>query len=121
MVEKNELIHIITSFLKEIGIEVVYQNLEDSCFLPGLTIYKNSIIIDKEKLLYPGDLLHEAGHIAVTEPQQRDLIGTSEIDSNWPDEGNEITSILWSYAALYHLNISPEVVFHENGYKKQSQ
>jgi hypothetical protein len=71
-------------------------------------------------LKYPGDLLHEAGHIAVTEERLRPLIGTEEMDNDWPSLGDEIAAILWSYAALSHLNLDPKVVFHPDGYKGAS-
>ena len=121
MHSKQEIINIIVPFLEEIGINTVFTTIDNNCFLPGISIFKNSILIDTEKLEYPGDILHEAGHIAVTPTEQRSLIGTSEIDANWPTDGEEIAAILWSYAATIKLNISPEIVFHENGYKNQSR
>lgn len=110
----------IVSFLRSINIEVVEQKLPNDTFLPGLSIYSNSILIDLEKLKYPGDLLHEAGHIAVTEERIRPLIGTSKIGDNWPTDGEEIAAILWSYAASCFLNLDLEFVFHKNGYKNES-
>lgn len=115
--EREKIIH----FLEEIGIPVVETELPDDCFLPGLALEKNTILMDPERMRFPGDLLHEAGHLAVTAAEERKLIGTSEMDPAWPTEGDEIAAILWSYAALQHLNIKPEVVFHPNGYKNQSE
>lgn len=115
--EREKIIH----FLEEIGIPVVETELPDDCFLPGLALEKNTILMDPERMRFPGDLLHEAGHLAVTAVEERKLIGTSEMDPAWPTEGDEIAAILWSYAALQHLNIKPEVVFHPNGYKNQSE
>ena len=34
--------------------------------------------------------------------------------------GEEIAAMLWSYAALTHLKLNPEIVFHPNGYKGSS-
>ena len=73
--------------------------------------------MDSEKLKYPGDLLHEAGHIAVTEEKLRSLIGTEQMESSWPTDGDEIAAILWSFAACQHLGLELEVVFHPDGYK----
>ena len=42
------------------------------------------------------------------------------MDPNWPSLSDEIVSILWSYAAICHLDIKPEVVFHPDGYKNES-
>ena len=110
----------IIDFLDEIGIPVIETKLSDNCFLPGLAIEKNTILMDPERMKYPGDLLHEAGHIAVTAEELRPLIGTDEMDPSWPTDGDELAAVLWSYAALTHLDIQPEVVFHPNGYKNQS-
>lgn len=120
MKEEALVLDKILSFLKEIGIKVIEKELDDSCLLPGLGIGPNCLYLDRKKLSYPGDLLHEAGHLAVTAAEERSLIGTDDMDKNWPDGGNEMAAILWSYAAVRHLKLPPEVVFHENGYKKES-
>lgn len=112
---------LILSFLKDIGVKVVEKELDDQTFLPGLSLGPNCIYVDYSRLLYPGDLLHEAGHLAVTTSEQRTCIGAENADMNWPTDGEEIGAILWSYAALKHIGISEQVVFHPNGYKNQSQ
>ncbi|WPO77940.1 hypothetical protein [Flavobacterium sp. KACC 22761] len=106
-------------FLNEIGIDVIEKQL-DSTFLPGLELGPNCIYIDYDKLLYPGDILHEAGHLAVATSADRKLIGTNQISIDWPTLGDEIAAILWSYAALHHLQLPLEFVFHSNGYKDSS-
>ena len=108
------------AFLNGIGISVINTTLDDETFLPGLRLQGDTILIDKTLLKYPGDILHEAGHIAVTEAHLRPLIGTSQMSSDWPSLGDEIAAILWSYAALRHLDLDPKVVFHPDGYKKSS-
>ena len=110
----------ISNFLEGIGIAIVPTGLGDDTFLPGLRLQGQQILVDHTKLKYPGDLLHEAGHIAVTESNLRPLIGTDQIGEDWPTLGDEIVAILWSYAALYHLQLDPKVVFHEDGYKNCS-
>jgi hypothetical protein len=100
------------SFLKEIGLTVRTGAIARS-FLPGVTIEGGVLVIDEEDLLYPGDLLHEAGHLAVLTPEVR-----SEIYSDaGPDAGFEMGAIAWSYAAARNLGIDPAIVFHEAGYK----
>lgn len=111
---------LIIDFLNEIGIHVIPQKLSGECFLPGLKVFKSNILVDYEQLKYPGDLLHEAGHIAVTEVSLRPLTGTARL-SEWPDQGGEIAAMLWSYAALCYLKLPLELVFHNNGYKGESQ
>ena len=111
----------IVNFLRSIRIKVFEKELSNDTFLPGLSVSGNTILMDLEKLKYPGDLLHEAGHIAVTDEKNRPLIGTSEISDNWPTDGDEIAAILWSYAASYHLELDLEIVFHPHGYKNDSE
>lgn len=118
--ERTELT-LILSFLKEIGIEVIETELPDGTFLPGLSLGPNCVYVDHSRLLYPGDLLHEAGHLAVTAADQRSKIGTTEIAADWPNGGEELGAILWSYAASKHIGIPEEVVFHKNGYKNESE
>ena len=110
----------ITTFLKEIGINTIEKELSDDTFLPGLALSNEGIIIDYNKLLYPGDILHEAGHIAVTTAEDRKKIGTDKMPEDWPTQGDEIGAMLWSFAAAHHLEIPLEVVFHPNGYKGSS-
>lgn len=115
--EKETIIH----FLNQIGISVIETNLPDDCFLPGLQLKGSSILMDSRKMKYAGDLLHEAGHIAVTEAHLRPLIGTDAMDPAWPSDGDEIATMLWSYAALRHLELPTTFVFHPHGYKGQAQ
>lgn len=117
---KDELVAKITVFLKEIGINTIEKELTNDTFLPGLALSKEGILIDFSKLLYPGDILHEAGHIAVTTAEERKKIGTDEMPKDWPTQGDEISAMLWSFAAAHHLGIPLEVVFHSNGYKGSS-
>ena len=110
----------ILSFLREIGITVEERTLPETTFLPGLELGPACIYMDPERLAYPGDLLHEAGHLAVTTPAQRERIGTAALETPWPTEGEEIAAVLWSYAAATHIGLPIEVVFHENGYKNEA-
>ncbi|TGD59570.1 hypothetical protein [Flavobacterium humi] len=110
----------ILAFLKEIGIRVIEKELDGTTFLPGLAIGPNYLIIDYQKLKYPGDILHEAGHLAVTPAAERKHIGTETMPEEWPTQGDEIGAMLWSYAASCHLELAFDVVFHPNGYKGNS-
>lgn len=107
-------------FLDEIGISIVEKPLTDT-FLPGLSLGPNCIYVDFDQLLYPGDLLHEAGHLAVTTPEERLVAGTEAQSADWPTGGEEIGAILWSYAAAVHLQLPLNFVFHNNGYKNGSE
>lgn len=111
----------IISFLEEINIKTVEKELDDDTFLPGLELGPDSLFIDYSKLKYPGDILHEAGHLAVTSSENRKHIGSEAMPKEWPSQGDEIGAMLWSYAAAHHLELSFEVVFHPNGYKGNSE
>jgi len=104
-------------FLNEIGIETIYKKLDKYCFLPGLSIRNGAIIIDKGGLKYPGDLLHEAGHIAVVPAAERYTLTAASIEKRENREAEEMMAIAWSYAACIHLDIDPYFVFHDVGYK----
>lgn len=117
--ESDGLLKTISTFLQEIGIETEYRTLPVPTFLPGIDIQSGRIIIDPEGLKHPGDILHEAGHIAVTESHLRPLL-SGNVEPDHPAASLEPAAILWSYAALRHLRLSPDVVFHPGGYKGQS-
>jgi hypothetical protein len=72
-----------------------------------------ALVIDEAKLCFPGDLLHEAGHLAVAAPSRRTLI----VGDAGPDPAEEMMAIAWSYAAAVHLQIDPAIVFHAAGYQ----
>jgi hypothetical protein len=101
----------IAGFLAGIGIPVTMEPAGDG-LLPGLAVRGGGIVADPGRLLYPGDLLHEAGHIAVTDPALRPaLCDVSD------DPGEEMAAIAWSWAAAAELGLDPEVLFHADGYR----
>lgn len=104
---------LILPFLARIGIVVTERPLTAKTFLPGLLIEAGTLVIDREKLKFPGDVLHEAGHIAVVPPSQR----ASLSDNLQTGPAEEMAAIAWSYAAALHIGLDPAVVFHEHGYK----
>lgn len=106
-------------FFDEIGIKWAICTLsdEDSTFLPGIKIVQGTLQFDLAKLKYPGDLLHEAGHIAVEAPESRTLMNNNADFGKTPEASLEPAAILWSYAALRHLKLPIEFVFHDDGYK----
>jgi hypothetical protein len=101
----------LVSFVQGIGIDVQCAELTGPTFVAGLDIRFGAVQVDDKRLVYPGDILHEAGHIAVTNPQLR---GQPRLA---PDGGDEIATLAWSYAAACHLGLDPAVVFHSGGYK----
>lgn len=107
-------------FLASIGLPVRETSFEQPGFLPGLLIEKGELLLDRAQLQYPGDVLHEAGHIAVTTAAERPLLGANVTENHPEKEGEELAVLLWTYAACRQLGIPPEVVFHPAGYKSQS-
>ena len=105
------------NFLQSIGITVKFDTIEMDTFLPGLCIADGDIVADKEKLKYPGDILHEAGHIAVVPAIERKTLNEHAIAERKSRDAEEMMAIAWSYAACVHLGIDAGVVFHDNGYQ----
>ncbi|MBW8683330.1 hypothetical protein [Chitinophaga rhizophila] len=105
------------TFLNDIGIQTSYRTIDHESFLPGLLIENGSIVIDKEVLQYPGDILHEAGHIAVVPSKERKHLTEGAIIKRRNREAEEVMAIAWSYAACIYLKIDPSYVFHQDGYR----
>jgi len=114
---KQRLVDKIVNFLIEIGLEVTKAHLQQETFLPGVSVDHGAILIDESKLPYPGDLLHEAGHLAVIPAQLR----KQAQDNVSKKASEEMMAIAWSYAALLHLGLEPSVVFHDGGYRGWSE
>ncbi len=112
-------------FLAGIGIPTQEADLSTAdTFLPGILIQDGGLLIDPQRLLYPGDLLHEAGHLAVTPAAERMQLGGNVMagkpEQNGTD-GDEIVAMLWSYAASQAIGMPPEIVFHPDGYRNASE
>jgi hypothetical protein len=112
----------IIDFVRGVGIELEERTINEQSFLPGILINNGKMYIDREKLLYPGDILHEAGHLAVMLPEYRAKAGNNVGEDKSQDtaQSEEMMAIAWSYAALVHLGLAPEVVFHADGYRGAS-
>jgi hypothetical protein len=103
----------IVAFLDGVGVPCRSATIADPTFLPGILVAHGGLTYDPGKLRYPGDLLHEAGHLAVMSPERRrrakPYVGKYAAE--------EMMAIAWSYAAAVHLGLEPSIVFHENGYR----
>lgn len=117
---RENLISTFHDFLEEIGIELREGEVPFDSFLPGVCIQTGSVVYDCHKLLYPGDILHEAGHIAVTDSSKRDNISGNVAEVNSGKSAEEQAVLLWTWAAIRKTGIPPEVVFHPHGYKNAS-
>jgi len=118
--ENQKIINTIIVFLREIGLEVLLEDHEGPSFLPGIRIKSGGLSIDPSQVLYPGDILHEAGHLATVPYSIR-----CKLDGVLPDidlhRAAELMSLAWSYAACLKLQFGPEVVFHAAGYKGEAE
>src|SRR5688572_3056857 len=110
----EELISKLSDFLERTGIPVRLEKIDGGTFLPGLTIMDGTLVVDAARLEWPGDILHEAAHIALAPPSRRAAIGGKL--SVTPAE--EMAALAWSYAAALGAEIDPAIVFHEGGYKQ---
>ncbi|MFP5236428.1 MAG: GNAT family N-acetyltransferase [Acidobacteriota bacterium] len=113
--DREEVTDRIVAFLREIGLEVQLGLVPSNSFLPGIQVVRNGLRVDRDALKYPGDLLHEAGHLAVMTRERR-----NEEFPHSNDAAEEMAAMAWSYAAALHIGIAPEIVFHEAGYRGQS-
>lgn len=116
IIETSRICH----FLNKIGIETGFEKLPANTFLPGIAIRNGGLNIDLNRLRHPGDLLHEAGHIAVTPATERPLLNDNVGENDPQAMGQEIAAIAWSYAALRAVGLDETVVFHPAGYKGAS-
>ena len=102
----------IAAFILEIGIAIERTALEAPTACPGVDARNGVLLVDEARLAHPGDLLHDAGHIAVCDPALR---GALAVISDDPAE--EMAAIAWSYAAGRRLGLDPSIVFHSAGYR----
>jgi hypothetical protein len=119
--ERDSILERIFQFFDEISIQYNFTEIETETFLPGIQIKNGVLQIDLQKLKYPGDLVHEAGHIAVTKSEEREVLNDNVIENNAEKAGEEMAVLLWSYAAAKNIGLAPEIVFHEDGYKGEAE
>lgn len=117
----NDITDKAIAFCRRIGLTVCEEKVRDNTFLPGIDIIDGCLIVDRELLLYPGDILHEAGHIAVSHPDCRHKLNGNVVDSDSDKHGEEMAVLLWSYFAAQAAEIPAEIVFHAEGYKGESE
>lgn len=114
---KNQLTRTLVRFLESIGLEIVPATIDTQTFLPGILIENGKLLVDEEKLTYPGDLLHEAGHLAVAPSDLRSSLSGEVVLPGVMMEPIEVQAMAWSYAAIIHLGLDPRIVFHDSGYR----
>lgn len=116
MCQAFQQIDVIIDFLTQIGLRVTRESINTPSFLPGMKLENGKLVVDTEKVLYPGDLLHEAGHLATMPADVRKGMSDT-LARNDLHMGGEMMAIAWSYAACLYLKLDPRIVFHKDGYK----
>ena len=120
----------ILAFLDEIGLPALAGAVDETSFLPGVAIKRGRLIYDVEQLIVPGDLLHEAGHLAAVPLRWRDQIGDN-VDASLaalarthPEAAavkhTDLFPIAWSWAAALHIGVEPACIFEAGGYGAQA-
>lgn len=111
----------ILDFLAGIGIPVVETTLPPDSFLPGIVIRDGGLQVDPDRLQWPGDLLHEAGHLAVLPPDLRGRASDDLADEQGVAHAGETEAMAWAWAAVHAIGLPPEVLMHAGGYHGQSE
>lgn len=107
----DSLVMKLVTFVRSIGIEVQACPINWKTRFPGLEIRSGAVLVDEKQLIHPGNILHEAGHIAVHNPARR------KEPKFLPSRGEELGALAWSYAAVVHLGLRSELVFYPGSYQ----
>jgi hypothetical protein len=103
----------ILSFLPAIGLLTQEGSVPPESFLPGIWASQGTLVFDRAKLRWPGDLLHEAGYIATTPAALRSQLDDALDSLESVPQAGEAEATAWAYAAIVHLRLDPAVLFHE--------
>lgn len=106
----DPLVTELTTFVRSTGIEVQACPIDWKTQFPGLDIRGGAVLVDESQLIHPGNILHEAGHLAVHDPAHR------KQTKFLPSRGEELGALAWSYAAVVHLGLTAELVFYAGSY-----
>jgi hypothetical protein len=102
----------IVAFLTRIGLRVELRDLPPDTVFKGTQVQHGVVCIDESQLEHPGDVLHEAGHLAMLPPAKRKVAHLFMDDGG----GIEMSATAWAYAASVHIGLPADAVFHETSY-----
>lgn len=126
----------IIAFLNEIGIKTSRGNVPSNSFMPNIAIQDGSIIYNKDATL--GDLLHEAGHLAIIpkkyrpmcqgdmDESMRAIFDKAEIAGEMiPDstiycaliQSSDPEATAWAWSAGRHIGIEPQDIIADYLYE----
>jgi hypothetical protein len=106
----DPLVNKLADFVSSVGIDVRPCAIDGKTQFPGLDVRSGAVLVDERRLIHPGNILHEAGHIAVHDPARRAHPKFS------PTKGEELGALAWSYAAVVHLGLGAELVFYPGSF-----
>lgn len=131
-------------FLQDIGLPVEQATLGNDTFLPAVRVCSGGLVVDVEHA-FPGDVLHEAGHLAVAPARYRHLADgnlkalnlalTRHLQEHgeglmtYPEDplcraclqADEQSATAWQYAAAQHLGLPDRWLFPVNSYEGEPE
>lgn len=110
----------IFDFVARVGLPIIEDTLPGDTFLPGVAIRDGGLVVDPAALVWPGDLLHEAGHLAVLPPALRAQAHDDLVDEVDVEHAGELEAMAWAWAAAVELGLPAEVLIHDGGYNGKS-
>lgn len=110
----------IVAFLSGIGLHITEETLPADTFLPGIALRAGDLVVDPGKLTWPGDLLHEAGHLAVLPAARRGAAHDDQLNHEGVEHASELEAMAWAYAAAVELRLPTGVLIHDGGYNGKS-
>lgn len=110
----------IFDFIARVGIDITEALLPADTFLPGIELRNGGMAVDPEKLVWPGDLLHEAGHLAVLPAVLRHEAHEDRPNAADVEHAGELEAMAWAWAAAVELGLPADVLIHTGGYKGKS-
>jgi len=106
----DPLVNKLANFVRSVEIEIKPCRIDWKTQFPGLEIDRGVVLVDEDQLIHPGNILHEAGHIAVHDPARRQERPFK------PGKGEELSALAWSYAAIVHLGLESKLVFYPGSF-----
>ena len=94
------LIDQIVAFLHSVGVDAREGAVPGASFLPGIHISSGQVLFDRSRLQWSGDLLHEAGNVAVTPGGQRALLNGALSERADAYQDGEVEPIAASTASI---------------------
>lgn len=132
-------------FVRSIGLSVTTVDDELSgSFVPGIRVEAGGLLVNLEKV-FPGDVLHETGHLAVMpgqfRPKAKGTLNavfrdmTDHLEANpeglgmWPEDPTcrailqcaDPEATAWQYAAAQHIGLPDEWLFPEGSFEGNSK